>query len=217
MSHYLMYKDLFDTGLLEKHNNLRCLTIELPIAQPHNWRGYTYILKGYFPGYPKPIKKIGRSGNPGARYQNITEFCPFPVFLDYLFLSPFDLEKELHREFASKRVYNRYCPSGGTEWFMGVDDAEIIAAAINIDRNKPYPRMGEAEIGLLNYSAVFKLDAGQYFGNKINYAEVLNNLDLEEKGAESIPLLLDTAEIIYGEMEKQRVINEALEAAKIFA
>lgn len=211
-----MYKDLFDTGLIEKHNNLKCTVIETPKTEGVDYRCYTYVLCGYFPGYNKPIKKIGRSGNPGVRYQNITEFCPYPVFLDYMFYTPFNIESMLHKKFADKRVYNRYCPSGATEWFMGVDDSEIIAAFAMGDYEKPSKRIGGANVSLLDYSNVFKLDPGRYYGGNISYSNLLSSLDLKEDGTDTVPLLLDSIEILYYKYEREAIINKALQHCEAF-
>lgn len=209
-SEYLMYKDFFDTGLLERHNNLRCRVIETP--SPYSWSNdCVYVLCGYFPGYSKPIKKIGKSGSPYVRYKNITENCTYPVFLDYMFYTPYtNIEHKLHSIFAKHRLHNRYCNSGSSEWFMGVSDADIISAFIMEDRKYSENRSGEAKVSLLNYSSLFDLYPYPYFSANLNYCEMLKGIDMKEEDRSQINLLLDTVELLDWDsqtLEKEQAVG----------
>jgi hypothetical protein len=179
---YLMYKDLIECGLAEKHNNLHYRQIETP--RPNRGK-CIYVLCGYFPGYSKPIKKIGISNDPLSRYQTIIKDCPYPIFIDYIFRGACAtlIEKDLHHKFKDKRIRNGFCKSGETEWFFGVTDEQIIEAVLHADStlNKKIVRIGKSKHSLWQYHCKPGRGSDLYFSEKINYSELLKGIEVEQK------------------------------------
>ena len=167
---YLMYQDLIDSGLLKKHNDLNCTAFYNPAM--HKKPSFTYILCGYFPGYNEPIKKIGYSNNALERYRFLCKQSSYPLFLDYLISAPFDMETSLHKEFKDKRINNKFCSSGETEWFIGLSDKEIISTADCIYLDKTNRKIGLQKPVTVDYSDFFTPNIEQYFKNKINYCSI---------------------------------------------
>lgn len=182
---YLRYKDMLESGLIEKHNDLHYRQIETP--RPNRGR-CVYVLCGYFPGYSKPIKKIGIANDPLGRYRTIVKDCPYPVFIDYIFrvAYPDSIEKFLHSEFRDKRTRNEFCKSGETEWFVGVTDEKIIEAVLHADStlhsklNKS-PRIGKSKHSFWEYHCRSGVGSDLYFSEKINYSDLLKGIEVEQK------------------------------------
>lgn len=195
---YLVFKDLQESGLLERHNNLECQVIETPVLERSKRRGYLYVFCGYFPGRKNPVKKIGISDDPISRYRAVCSRCPYPVFIDYLFYTPFYavIESHLHRKFKDSRVRNDFCPSGGTEWFVGVEDARILAGAIETDFSQKSKRVGYSNCKLFDYSDSFRPDVKSYFSSGINYSSLANGIEIEDR-SEEIPILIQSMEYLY--------------------
>lgn len=195
---YLVFKDLEESGLLARHNNLECQVIETPALTRSKRRGYLYVLCGYFPGYCYPVKKIGISDNPISRYTAICRRCPYPIFIDYLFYTPFYavIESHLHKKFKANRVRNDFCPSGGTEWFVGVGDENILAHAIETDFSQKPKREGRSNSKLFDYSENFRPDIESYFSGQVNYSSLTNGIKIENR-SEEVPVLIKSMEYLY--------------------
>lgn len=195
---YLMYKDLLESGLIDNHNNLSCQVIETPVLKRSKRRGYVYVLCGYFPGYEMPVKKIGISDNPLSRYMAICNRCPYPIFVDYLFYTPFyaSIELYLHNRFKNSRIKNPYCTSGSTEWFVGVRDVDILGQFIESDFGQKSERVGSSNCGVFDYTEFFKPDIDRYFSNSINYTSLVSTIDMEV-GSEEIPVLITSMDYLY--------------------
>ena len=187
---YLVFKDLEESGLLARHNNLECQVIETPLLARSKKRGYLYVLTGYFPGYKHPVKKIGISDSPISRYRAICNRCPYPVFIDYLFYTPFYamIESVLHKTFKSNRVKNQFCPSGGSEWFVGVEDTSILNVFFEADLSQKASRLGDLKKYVLDYSGDFKPDIASYFSEKINYSDLIDSIIIEVKPGDDLTI-----------------------------
>jgi hypothetical protein len=189
---YLMYKDLIECGLAEKHNNLLCKVLDIGMYKRPN---YVYVLTGYFPRYGLPIVKIGTSYNPFARYENICKNCAYPVFIDYL-LMPIgygSLEINLHRAFKNNRIENKFLKSGSTEWFIGIDAIDVIAEYKSIESSVANTMSEKIEWWELDYSKHFKPNSDEYFSKAMNYNDLL--ISMEEDRQSIIKLALDRAAI----------------------
>jgi Meiotically up-regulated gene 113 len=198
---YLAFKELVECGLVEKHNDICYTSIETPCLKNRKVRGYVYVLCGYFPDYDKPVKKIGVSYKPMLRYRTITNNCPYPVFIDYIFTTPFsfDIEKHLHRAFKPNRVRNKYCKSGESEWFVGVNDADIVTEFLSFDYNYKAKRQGYSKVEKVDYSSSFSLN----LFNKVNFSELVSKIEIEPHSDE-LELLLLSADVLYREAEKEQ-------------
>lgn len=176
---HTMYQDLIDSGLIKKHNDLNCTAFYNPAM--HKKPSFTYVLCGYFPGYNEPIRKIGYSSNVFERYRFLCKQSPYPLFLDYLISAPFDMEISLHKEFKDKRINNKFCSSGETEWFVGLSCKEIISTADRIYLDKTNGKLGLHKPVAIDYSDYFTPNIEQYFKNKINYRQIASNFVASKK------------------------------------
>ena len=190
---YLTYKMLIDCGLIEKHNDLQSISIETPGRD----KGYVYVLCAYLPEYGVPIKKIGTTKNPITRYKTITKPCPYPVFMDFLFKTPFsgEIEKELHNKFKANRISNKYCPSGCNEWFVDVSDLSIVTEFLNADYNKK-KRTGKADVYLRDYSFDFSICSPSLLGIDRDLKKTIGSIKIEQKNSK-LDLLLNSVPRIY--------------------
>lgn len=201
---YLVFKELIECGLVEKHNDIQYTSIETPGTKNRWKKGFVYVLCGYFPGYDKPVKKIGISNKPMFRYRTITSTCPYPVFIDYIFTTPFsfDIEKHLHRSFKDRRVRNKYCKSGESEWFVGVSDAEILTEFLSFDYNHKAKRIGYSKVEKIDYSLSFNPSLFHTGKDKVSFTSLVSGIEIEPHSNE-VDLLLTSAEIMYSEAERE--------------
>lgn len=201
---YLAFKDLIECGLVEKHNDIHYTSIETPGTKQSQRKGYVYVLCGYFPGFDKPMKKIGVTSKPFLRYRTITNTCPYPVFIDYIFRTPFpsDTERHLHRAFKDRRVRNQYCKSGESEWFVGVSDAEILTEFLSFDYNYKAKRMGYSKVEKVDYSSNFSPSLFNLKGSPVRFSSLVSDIEIEPHSNE-VDLLLTSAEIMYTEAERE--------------
>ena len=202
---YLVFKELIECGLVEKHNDIHYTSIETPAIKHRKRKSYVYVLCGYFPGYTKPVKKIGISDKPLFRYRTITNNCPYPVFIDYIFTTPFssEVEKNLHRSFKSNRVRNEFCKSGESEWFVGVNNVDILTEFLSFDYNHKAKRQGYSKIEKVDYSSNFRPSLFNIRGDQVKFSELVSKIELEPHCSE-VDLLLESASILYREAEKEQ-------------
>jgi hypothetical protein len=182
-SEYLIYKNLLESGLIERHNDLKYNIVYTPKAIKRKRQSYLYVMCGYFPGYQTPIKKIGFSCDYALRYKTVQRGCPYPIFLDYVFPHPFceGIELSLHRKFKDNRIKNQYCKSGETEWFVGLSDIDIISSFVEFDYNPKKDIGYDCLYNSIDYSSMFKPCTMNYFSKNIDYRKLVASIDLDRK------------------------------------
>lgn len=207
-SQYLAFKEFIECGLVEKHNDIHFTSIETPGTKHSQRKSYVYVLCGYFPGYDKPMKKIGTSHMPMLRYKAITKKCPYPVFIDYVFATPFpnSIESHLHKVFKSNRVRNRYCKSGESEWFVGISDAEILTEFLSFDYNYDTKRQGYSKVEKIDYSSLFNPSLRNASGEKISLTSLVSGIEIEPF-SDTVELLLISADVLYVEAERENDLS----------
>jgi hypothetical protein len=174
--------------------------IETPKAKQRMKRSYVYVFCGYFPGYKQPVKKIGISEDPIRRYKTIAHVCPYPIFLDYLFISPFSygVEKHLHQSFKDSRVRNTYCKSGETEWFQGINDLDILTQFLNFDYNQKTKRIGNSRVVTVDYSWNFKPSLFNARGDNVDFTSLISNIEIDPL-FDQLSWLTDIIKLLYPE------------------
>lgn len=189
---YIMYRDLVESGLIERHNDLKYTMIQTPEARKRKRQSCLYVFCGYFPGYTKPLKKIGISCDVEFRHKAVQRNCPYPVFIDYVFPNPFckQLELSLHHKFKNERLKNPFCKSGETEWFIGLDDVDIISELILIDFTSSKHMSYECKFNEVDYSFNFRPSIYHYFSDNISYKQIVSGIEVEQKFGD-VELLVD--------------------------
>lgn len=196
-SQYLVCRDLTESGIIERHDNFHCTEISTPKTQS-GFKGYVYVFCGYFPNHDKPLKKIGISNDPIRRYMEVCNRCPYPVFIDFIFHTPYPgtIEKHLHRQFKQHRLTNKHCKSGYTEWFINVPYGDILSEFLLVDSGKNEFRIGSAECKKINYAAYFQIAASLYVGRKLNYSSLIQSIQIEQESYE-VPVLIASLDYLY--------------------
>ena len=170
-------KEIANTGLIKMHNDLQAIRIETPGFARN--KSFVYVLCGYFPGFKKPIKKIGVSQDYKKRYKTIHRQTYFPVFLDLVFYTQFadQVERGLHEKFKNERVKNDFCKSGSGEWFVGIDDESIVSEFAKIDYGLK-KRKGKSYVYNFDYSYCYN---PKEIPASVDIEKLIKSIELEDR------------------------------------